>query len=310
MKRRELIKGLLTLPAVPWLATQALAQPGNTSAPLLKRAIPKGGELIPIVGLGTYQAFGRLGNAQQQAQLTQVLQSFGQNGGNFIDTSPMYSEAESVLGKLLPKAKSPNGPPWFLATKVWIDGKLAGVEQMESSASKMGTSKLDLIQIHNLRDWKLHLETLKAMKSTGKVRYIGATTWGGRDHSELEIVMKTKSLDFIQVSYNVVNRKIEQRILPLAKDLGIAVIVNRPFEQGALFAKVKNLALPDWASKELGCKTWAQVFLKFTLSDPRVTVVIPATSKPNHLLDNMAAGRGAMMNTMQREKLLALMYSR
>ena len=306
MKRRRILQGLLALPILGSLNSVASAQPKPTLNPLLNRTIPKSGQKIPVIGLGTYQAFGSLGDAEQQRRLTEVLQLFGQSGGNFIDTSPMYSEAESVLGKLLPRATPPKNLDWFLATKVWIDGQQAGISQMKSSRRKMGSTKLDLIQIHNLRDWKIHLSTLKKMKTSQQIRYIGATTWGGLQHAELERVMKTGALDFIQVSYNLLNRKIEQRLLPLAKDLGIGVIVNRPFGQGGLFSRVKNREVPEWVTRELDCHSWAQVFLKFTLADERVTVVIPATSKPKHLIDNMRAGQGPMFSRKQRDRLAAL----
>ena len=258
------------------------------------------------MGLGTYQSFSELGDSAQQERLVEVLREFASAGGRLVDTSPMYSNAESVLGDLLPRtgAEPPGG--WFMATKVWTDGRESGVRQIAESAEKTGFPVLDLVQIHNLRDWKTHLETLRAMKERGEVRFIGATTWGGLRHEELETVMRTGALDFIQVTYNVIHREVEQRILPLAAELELGVIVNRPFAQGELFQTVKGRELPTWAHDEADCRSWAQLFLKFVLGDPRVSVVIPATSKPKHLLDNMGAGRGRLPGSDLRERMAEL----
>jgi aryl-alcohol dehydrogenase-like predicted oxidoreductase len=307
IERRTFLKGLAALPLAGCLSSSSSpAQAEESDAPLLQRLIPGSEEQLPVMGLGTYQAFGQLGDRSDQERLTEVLRLFAQLGGRVVDTSPMYSSAETVLGELLPRiGREPDGG-WFMATKVWTDGRDQGVAQMAESARKTGFPVLDLIQIHNLRDWRTHLVTLKAMKSAGKVKYIGATTWGGLRHDELEVAMRSGSLDFIQITYNVLKREVEARILPLAQDLGLGVIVNRPFAQGALFDKVRGRSLPDWVKEEADCASWAQVFLKFVLADPRVTVAIPATSKPKHLLDNMGAGRGEMPAPDVRERMVDL----
>ena len=299
--RRTVLKGLL---AQPTQSEQILAPPDPSK--MLNRVIPKSKESIPAMGLGTYESFGTLGSTEQQTRLTEVLSLFAESGGRCVDTSPMYSEAEDVLGVLLPKVEEPPKKGWFLATKVWTDGRENGLNQIAASKKKMKTEKLDLNQIHNLRDWKIHLPSLKEEKAQGNLRYIGATTWGGLDHEGLEKVMKTGDLDFIQVTYNLIHRKIEKKILPLAQDLGIAVIVNRPFSKAALFSEVRGKPVPTWLVKEAECRTWAQAFLKFVLSDPRVTVAIPATSKPKHLVDNMWAGVGPLLDRTQRDKLASM----
>ena len=311
MKRREFLKGLTALPLAGCLSSSSSSAEGEQEGeealePIKKRRIPGTQEDIPILGLGTYQAFSRLGDSSEQKRLVRVLERFVELGGRVVDTSPMYSNAETVLGELIPRVDSSPEDGWFMATKVWTDGRDSGVAQMAESAEKTGFSVLDLMQIHNLRDWRSHLSTLKQMKSEKKIRYIGATTWGGLRHDELEVVMRTGNLDFIQVTYNVVKRDVEERVLPLAQDLGLAVIVNRPFAQGALFGKVKDRSIPDWVRTEADCKSWAQVFLKFVLADPRVTVAIPATSKPKHLTDNMGAGRGRLPGSEVRERMAAL----
>ena len=296
----------MALPLAGCVGDTSNAEPSVVQAvgPMISRKIPGSDEDLPVVGLGTYQSFSELGDSAQQERLVEVLREFAMAGGRLVDTSPMYSNAESVLGELVPRTDVEPSGGWFMATKVWIDGRDSGVRQMAASAEKIGLPVLDLIQIHNLRDWQHHLETLKTMKDEGRVRYIGATTWGGLRHDELEKVMQTGSLDFIQISYNVVRRDVEQRILPLAANLGIGVIVNRPFAQGELFGKVKGKELPSWVKEEADCRSWAQLFLKFVLGDPRVTVVIPATSKPKHLLDNMGAGRGRMPGPDLRERMV------
>lgn len=306
MKRRTVLKGLAALPLAGCVSQTSNAEP-SPPKPLIKRVIPGTSETLPVVGLGTYQSFSSLGDASHQQQLTEVLSEFASAGGRVVDTSPMYSNAESVLGALIPRAGVTPPGNWFMATKVWIDGRDSGVRQMEQSAQKTGFEVLDLIQIHNLRDWQVHLKSLRQMKDQGRVRYIGATTWGGLRHEELQTVMRTGSIDFIQITYNIVRRDVEKSILPLAADLGLGVIVNRPFAQGDLFQSVRGKELPAWVKEEADCHSWAQVFLKFVLSDPRVTVTIPATSKPKHLRDNMGAGTGRLPDSELRERLAGLL---
>lgn len=256
------------------------------------------------MGLGTYQAFSALADQETRDRLTGVLREFHLRGGRFIDSSPMYGPAEATVGELLPTIPQTDRKSWFLATKVWTDGQEAGIAQMEDSAKKMGVTNIDLMQIHNLRDWSHHLPTLKAWKTEGKIRYLGITTSDGRDHDGLIRLMKSEPLDFVQFTYNVDSREAENVLLPLAKDRGIATIINRPFGQGSLLKQLGGRPLPDWVTDELHCDSWAQALLKFIIADERVTVVIPATSNPRHLVDNMGAGSGPMPNPEQRERLV------
>jgi len=272
----------------------------------LFRPIPSTGELLPAVGLGTYQTFSQLGDAGQQARLQEVLSLFARSGGTVLDSSPMYSQAEAVLGALLPKVKPPK-KGWFTATKVWTDGAEAGKDQIEESFQAMGVEKIDLLQVHNLRDWRTHFPHLKELQQEKRIRYTGLTTWGGHSHGELEDAMTEVDVDFIQVTYNILNREVEERILPLAEEAGIAVVVNRPFGQGQLFKRVAGKTLPQWAVREIECETWAQFFLKYILADTRVTVAIPATSKPHHLVENMGAGRGPLPDPTLRERMRAVL---
>jgi diketogulonate reductase-like aldo/keto reductase len=267
----------------------------------LKRAIPSSGELLPAIGLGTFRTFDAGNNQAAKSQLAEVLYAFFDNGGALIDSSPMYGASERVIGELLKKSK--NKSSLFAATKVWTDGKQSGIRQMEKSRRLWGVNKFDLIQIHNLRDWKIHLETLINWKEQGKVRYIGITTSHGRFHAELEQVMRTESLDFVQFTYNIDNRIAEQRLLPLAADRGMATLINRPFQRGSLFGKVKGKPLPSWAV-EFDCNSWGQYFLKFIASHPAVTCSIPATSKVHHMVDNMAAGFGRLPDAEMRNRMI------
>ena len=267
----------------------------------LKRAIPSSGELLPTIGLGTSRTFDAGDNQAARSQLAEVLQAFFDNGGVLIDSSPMYGSSETVIGGLLKTTKINNS--LFSATKVWTDGKQSGIRQMKESMRLWGVDKFDLMQIHNLRDWKIHLGTLSEWKEQGKVRYIGITTSHGRSHAELEQVIKTESLDFVQFTYNIDNRIAEQRLLPLAADRGMATLINRPFQRGNLFGKVKGKPLPAWAA-EFDCKSWGQYFLKFVASHPAVTCSIPATSKVHHMVDNMAAGFGRLPDAEMRNRMV------
>jgi diketogulonate reductase-like aldo/keto reductase len=267
----------------------------------LKKAIPSSGELLPVIGLGTSRTFDTGDNQAARSKLAEVLQTFFGNGGAVIDSSPMYGSSESVIGELLQTTK--NKSSLFAATKVWTDGKQSGIQQMEESRRLWGVNKFDLMQIHNLRDWKTHLNTLKDWKEQGKVRYIGITTSHGRSHAELEQIMQTESLDFVQFTYNIDDRSAEQRLLPLAADHGMATLINRPFQRGDLFGRVKGKALPAWTA-EFDCKSWGQYFLKFIVSHPAVTCSIPATSKVHHLVDNMAAGFGRLPDTEMRNRMI------
>ena len=241
-------------------------------------------------------------DAQARAALLPVLQAFFDQGGALIDSSPMYGSSEQVTGDLLRQID--NKDALFAATKVWTYGQQDGIEQMQRSMQRMGVEVFDLMQIHNLRDWQVHLETLRDWKRQGRVRYIGITTSHGRFHDELESILDIEPFDFVQFSYNIGNRTVEQRLLPLAAERGMATLINRPFQRGELFAKVKGKPLPDWAA-EFDCASWAQFFLKFVVSHPAVTCAIPATSKLHHMRDNMAAGFGRLPDAALRNRMIS-----
>ena len=294
--RRRALKLLSGLAGCYFLPTQRLV--ANESAPITKR-IPSSGEQIPVIGMGTSRTFDAIGDSEMMVNLGKVLTAFFENGGTFIDSSPMYGSSEQVIGKLL-KAVKPES--LFAATKVWINGKQSGIEQMETSRQLWGVKRFDLMQIHNLRDWKVHLQTLKQMKAAKQIRYIGITTSHGRDHNELYSALASQPFDFVQLSYHIANREVEKKLLPLARDRGIAVIVNRPFARGSLFRKTKGKPLPEWAA-EFECTSWAQFFLKYAASHPAVTCTIPATSKVHHMVDNMGAGFGRLPDEGLRKKM-------
>ena len=291
------------------LTAAALSWPAWLSAKQLapiKKAIPKTGEQLPVIGMGTSRTFD-IGNDQALRQrLAEVLQIFFDQGGALIDSSPMYGNAEQVTGDLLKTIK--NKQALFAATKVWTWGKEEGISQMQRSSERMDVKVFDLMQIHNLRDWQVQLETLKAWKAEGKVRYIGITTSHGRFHDELEVILENEPFDFVQLSYNIMNRSVEERLLPIAKERGMATLINRPFARGDLFGVVKGQALPVWA-KDIDVKSWGQFFLKFVVSHPAVTCAIPATSKPHHMLDNMGAGFGRLPDAATRQRMIRYLES-
>ncbi|MCP5503172.1 MAG: aldo/keto reductase [Leptospiraceae bacterium] len=248
------------------------------------RIIPSTSESIPVIGLGTYMSFDMTAGTKAFQNQVEVYKKFYSLGGRLLDSSPMYGLAEEAIGHIVPKTDS-----IFYATKVWTRGKDSGIQQMNESFKKMKTEKIDLMQIHNLIDWKTHLKTLRDWKERGKIRYIGITHYVSSAFSQMETIMKTEPIDFIQIPYSVETRDAENRILPLAKERKIAVLVNRPFEGGSIFHSFNNKKLPDYFSS-LGCKTVASVFLKYILSEPAVTCIIPATTKLQHMKDNMEAG--------------------
>ena len=300
-QRREFIKGSTAL----LLASQVAhlrAAPGN----LITRPIPGTGERLPVMGMGSSRTFDTSSTAPNLSALTAVMREFFAGQGALVDSSPMYGAAEGVLGEVLMKLGNPK--QLFAATKVWTDGREAGIEQMRESGKLMGVSVFDLIQVHNLRDWKTHLDTLQNWKQEGRVRYLGITTSHKRNHKELEQIMKTRSLDFVQFSYNIENRLAEERLLPLAADQGIATLINRPFQRGDLFSKVKGRPLPELVN-ELGCASWGQFFLKFIIAHPAVTCLIPATAKVHHMADNMEANFGMVPDATQRKAMLELYQS-
>jgi diketogulonate reductase-like aldo/keto reductase len=274
-------------------------QPQATGA-AIKRAIPSTGEQIPVIGLGTYQAFDVGNDAPAREQLREVLRELVAKGGSVIDSSPMYGRAESVAGDMT--AELNLRPSLFLATKVWTSGKEAGIRQMDESLRLMRTQTMDLMQIHNLVDWRTHTATLKDWKQKQRVRYIGITHYHSGAYDELERLIKTHDYDFVQLNYSIAEREAERSILPLAQQTGVAVIANRPFAQSSLFSRVRGKTVPPWAV-EFDCTTWAQFFLKYIVSNPALTCAIPATNKPNHLVDNMMAGVGRLPDAQMRRKM-------
>jgi len=269
---------------------------------IIERAIPASGETVPVIGMGTSGTFDVGAGADARAPLREVLQVFYDAGATLIDTSPMYGRAEAVTGDLV--AELDRTEQTFFATKVWTTGREAGLEQIETSMRLLQTPQLDLLQIHNLVDWRTHARTLAQLADEGRIRYDGITHYTVPSHADLEAVLRERKFAFVQFNYSIVTRAAEERLLPFCADQGIAVLINRAFEDGALFAKVRGRPLPDWAA-EIDCTSWAQVFLKFVVSHPAVTCVIPATSKAKHMRDNLQAGLGRLPDAELRERMAA-----
>jgi diketogulonate reductase-like aldo/keto reductase len=282
------------------LGAGALALGGMTMTSSLRRAIPRAGESLPVMGLGTWQTFDVGKDEAARAPLREVLREFARLGGRVVDSSPMYGQSETVVGDLA--AELGLHKELFLATKVWTSGREAGIRQMEQSFRRLRAQRLDLMQIHNLVDWRTHLDTLRRWKEKGRIRYIGVTHYTESAYDELARVLETEELDFVQLNYSIAEREAERRLLPLAAERRVGVLVNRPFAEGALFRKVRGKPLPPWAA-EAGCASWAQIFLKFIISHPAVTCAIPATSKLQHLIDNMQAGLGPPPDAATRERM-------
>ena len=276
----------LHLAGATLMATPAFAQ---TSQRMNTRKIPATGELLPVIGVGTWQTFDIGNSPAERAPRAEVLKVLFEAGGSVIDSSPMYGRAEAVVGDLLAEAGTRSKA--FLATKVWTDGRKEGIAQMEQSMKRLRTDKIDLMQIHNLVDWQTHLPTLKAWKAEGRIRLMGITHYTSSAHGTLEAVLQLGGFDFVQVNYSLDDRGAERRLLDFARDNGVAVMINMPFGGGSLLRKLSNRPLPAWA-KDIGCTSWAQILLKFVLAHPSVTCVIPGTSNPAHLRDNLQAGLG------------------
>jgi diketogulonate reductase-like aldo/keto reductase len=274
------------------------------AAAMMTRPIPSTGEAMPVIGLGTWRAFDVGSDETGRRPLRQVLQRLLDDGGRIIDTSPMYGQAEAVTGELL--AESAARPRSFLATKVWTTGRERGIEQMRRSAQLLRTAVIDLMQIHNLVDWRTHLATLRRMKEEGRVRYIGITHYTTGALPELARILRAEpGIDFVQFGYSVAARAAETELLPIAAERGVAVIVNQPLERGDLFRRIRRHALPDWA-REFECASWAQLFLKYVLAEPAITCVIPATGNPDHMKDNLGAGIGTLPDARQRQQIREL----
>ena len=266
-----------------------------------KRTIPSGNEKIPVIGLGTWQTFDVDNSVEERTALSEVLKALVAKGASVIDSSPMYGASETVVGDLSSELKIRE--KLFLATKVWTSGKEDGIKQMNESFRKLKTTKMDLMQVHNLIDVNTHLKTLRDWKDSGKIKYFGITHYVASAYAELGRLIKNEKPDFVQFNYNISAREAERELLPLAKDKGVAVIINRPFEEGALFSSVKGKSLPAWA-KDYEINSWGQFFLKFIISHPAVTCVIPGTSKVKHLEDNMGAGFGTIPDETGRNKMI------
>jgi diketogulonate reductase-like aldo/keto reductase len=298
--RRTVIRALAAGAAGALLRPYAsLARAPYVATPLA-RAIPSSGEKLPVVGLGTWITFNVGDDPELRDESAAVMQAFFEAGGRVIDSSPMYGSSQEVVGYGL--AKLGRKVDVFSADKVWIGSGDDGPAQIEESRSHWGIRRFDLLQVHNLLAWEEHLPRLLEMKAAGRLRYVGITTSEGRRHEEIEEILATRPIDFVQVSYNVLDREVEGRILPLARDEGIAVLINRPFRQGALIREVERHPLPAFAA-EIGAVTWAQLLLKFIISHPAVTCVIPATTQPAHAAENVAAATGELPDEAMRKRI-------
>ncbi|MBA3522276.1 MAG: aldo/keto reductase [Gemmatimonadales bacterium] len=283
-------------------AAAALLRPFSALAQAtpITKPIPSSGEKLPVVGLGSWITFNVGDDSELRDECTAVMRAFFREGGRMIDSSPMYGSSQAVIGYGLNQLGRP--PALFATDKVWISSGSQGPGQIEESRNQWGVRRFDLLQVHNLLAWEAHLQTLLAMKAQGRVRYVGITTSEGRRHREMEQIMARHPIDFVQLSYNVLDREVEDRILPLALERGIAVIANRPFRQGDLLRQLQRDRLPAWAS-EIGAANWAQFILKFIVSHPAVTCAIPATSQVAHVVENMRAATGALPDAAMRRRM-------
>ncbi|MDB5211509.1 MAG: aldo/keto reductase, partial [Sediminibacterium sp.] len=270
---------------------------------MIQRIIPSSGESLPVIGMGTWQTFD-VGDQTTHPELTKVLQAMYEGGGRLIDSSPMYGRSERTIGDIT--SVIDDRDDFFYATKVWTTGEQQGIEQMHTSMRLMQRSMMDLIQIHNLVDWETHYATLEKWKAEGIIRYIGITHYQDTHHEILEATLRKKQFDFVQFNYSILSRNAEKRLLPACADLGVATIINRPFGEGKLFAKVKDQTLPLTASI-FEIENWSQWFLKYIISHPAVTCVIPATANPLHAALNMRAGEGDLPDKYFREEMAAVM---
>ena len=293
--RRELLKAGIGVGA-SILLPPTLARADS----LIQRKIPSSGESLPVIGIGTARRYEAVTTEAERAPLREVLRQFAEMGGKVIDTAPSYGTAETVVGNLVAELK--NRESLFIATKLGTHGRDAGIEQLEQSFKRLRTAKIDLIAVHNLQDTRTQLGTLRQWKQAGRIRYVGITTSFERQHPEFEQTMRAEALDFIQVDYALDNRKADQRILPLAADRGMGVMVNLPFGRGRLFTVVQGKSLPPWAS-EFDCASWAQFFLKYIVSHPAVTCALPGTAKAEYLVDNLGAAQGRLPDAAMRRRM-------
>jgi diketogulonate reductase-like aldo/keto reductase len=290
--RREVIAAGAALGLLPSVGTAK-------DASMLTRPIPVSGERLPVIGLGTYDVFDVTSATGEIATRKSIVDKLVARGGSLLDTSPMYNRSEAVIGDVIEAGVDRND--LFLATKVWTDGREAGIRQMQESADLMKTDVIDLMQVHNLRDTAVHMETIREWQEAGRIRYNGLTHYAASAHDALAREMEAFGPQFIQINYSLGEREAENRVLPMARDLGIAVLINRPYQAGRLFAAVAGRELPAFA-REFAA-SWGQFFLKFIISHPAVTCVIPATSKPRHMEDNLGAGFGAMPDAAMRKRM-------
>jgi len=301
LNRREVLGSLAGASAAALMPRLGRAQ----SAPLT-RPIPSSGEAMPIVGLGSWITFNVGDDPVARNDRTEIMKAFFDDGGRLIDSSPMYGSAQAVIGYGLEKLGHPK--PLFSADKVWISDGDEGPDQIEASRAHWGVDRFDLLQVHNLVAWENHLDTLFAMKEAGKLRYVGITTSHGRRHDEVETIMRQHDLDFVQLTYNVADRAAEDRLLPLAQEKGIAVIANRPFRRKELIYRFEGEKLPAWAD-EIEARSWAQFLLKFIISHPAITCAIPATTRVDHVRENLASARAPLPDAKMRERMVAYIKS-
>ena len=286
--------------------TMTHSNSSSAAVPLIKRSIPRSGEQLPVLGLGTYIVLDVPPGAPELTELKEVLKTFTAGGARLIDSSPMYGRAEAVVGELVAAANLRDSV--FLATKVWTSSRDAGIRQMQDSLRLMRTQRIDLMQVHNLLDLATHTKTLNEWKAAGTLRYVGITHYHAGAYRELEKLLKTREYDFVQFNYSLAEREAEQRLLAVAAETGTAVIINRPFAQGELFSKVKGREVPAWAA-QFDCDSWAQFFLKYIIAHPAVTCVIPGTGKVRHMTDNLKAGAGRLPDERTRKRMVELIQS-
>ncbi|MEO1251554.1 MAG: aldo/keto reductase [Pseudomonadota bacterium] len=284
------------------LAAAALPKPVSAATGVYEKTIPSTGEAVPAIGMGSWRTFDVGGDAALRAQRTQVLERFFAGGGRIIDSSPMYGSSQDVIGEGLQRLGRTGDV--FAADKVWIQGGRFGPSQIEESRYLWGVDGFDLLQVHNLVSWRAHLETLFAMRAEGLLRYVGVTTYAGLRHREIEDIIVSQPIDFIQLTYNIADREAESRLLPLARARGVAVIANRPFGEGALIDYVSRFELPDLAG-EIGAANWAQFLLKYIISHPAITAAIPATRRVDHMAENMGALTGPLPDADLRRRMEA-----
>jgi diketogulonate reductase-like aldo/keto reductase len=303
LRRRRLLESMLALGSGAWLAAPGAAgEVAPLAAPaLLTRPIPSSGEALPLIGLGSWITFNVGDDRAARANCTEVMRHFFAAGGRMVDSSPMYGSAQEVIGEGVRQLKPAR---LFAADKVWIGSGARGPDQIGQSRRLWGVPGFDLLQVHNLLAWEEHLRTLFAMKAAGQLRYVGITTSEGRRHAEVVRIMASHPIDFVQITYNILDREVEQRILPLARERRIGVIANRPFQQGALIEAVARHPLPPWAA-DIDCSNWAQFLLKFIVSHPAITCAIPATSNVAHVRENMQAARGRLPDDALRRRMIA-----